>query len=448
MIAPSGRRAGAIRRITRGRNLHNAAAVISVRAAMLKRIPASDLRLGMHVEELCGSWMEHPFWRTRFKLTDPQDIERIRASGIAEVWIDTSRGLDVERDDRAVITRERVDREIERELARAIAQPPAPAARTSLDKEVARAARICRAAKPAVVAMFNEARMGRAIAAAGAASLVQEISDSVSRNPGALISIARLKDKDEYTYMHSVAVCALMIALARQLGLDDELTRELGLAGLLHDIGKAKVPLEILNKPGKLTDAEFEAVKSHPEHGHAILAAGGAAGAIALDVCLHHHEKIDGSGYPHRLKGEAISLHAKMAAVCDVYDAITSNRPYKSGWNPAESIRRMAEWSKGHFDEAVFQAFVRTVGIYPVGSLVRMESGRLGVVVDQTEGALLAPKVKLFFSTRSQLPMMPETIDLSRPGVSDRIVSREDPARWGLKRVDEIWAGEAAARRA
>ncbi|GIL06180.1 MAG: cyclic di-GMP phosphodiesterase [Betaproteobacteria bacterium] len=426
----------------------NAAAVISDHAAMLKRIPASDLRLGMHVEELCGSWMEHPFWRTRFKLTDLQDIERIRASGIAEVWIDTSKGLDVARDDGAEITRERVDGEIERALARAIAQPQSAPARAPIDEEMARAARICRQAKPAVVAMFNEARMGRAIDAAGAASLVQEISDSVSRNPGALISIARLKDKDEYTYMHSVAVCALMIALARQLGLDDDLTRELGLAGLLHDIGKAKVPLEILNKPGKLTDAEFEAVKSHPKHGHAILAAGGAAGAIALDVCLHHHEKIDGSGYPHRLKGEAISLYAKMGAVCDVYDAITSNRPYKSGWNPAESIRRMAEWTSGHFDEAVFRAFVKTVGIYPVGSLVRMESGRLGIVVEQTEGALLTPKVKLFFSTKSQLHIPPETIDLSRPATGDRIASREDPERWGLTHVDELWAGEAAARRA
>ncbi len=402
----------------------------------------------MHVEELCGSWMEHPFWRTRFRLTDPQDIERIRASGIHEVWIDTGKGLDVERDDGAAVTRERVDGEIERELARAIAQPQSPPARAPIDEEIARAARICRAARPAVVAMFAEARMGRAIDAAGAASLVQEISDSVSRNPGALISIARLKDKDEYTYMHSVAVCALMIALARQLGLDEEFTRELGLAGLLHDIGKAKVPLEILNKPGKLTDAEFDAIKSHPKHGHAILAAGGAAGAIVLDVCLHHHEKIDGSGYPHRLTGDAISLYAKMGAVCDVYDAITSNRPYKRGWNPAESIRRMAEWSKHHFDETVFHAFVKTVGIYPVGSLVRMQSGRLGVVVEQTEGSLLTPKVRLFFSTTSRLHIPPETIDLARPGTTDRIVGREDPQRWGLARVDEFWSGEAAARRA
>ncbi|GAB4471513.1 MAG: cyclic di-GMP phosphodiesterase [Burkholderiaceae bacterium] len=413
---------------------------------MLKRIRTSDLRLGMYVNELCGSWMQHPFWRTRFKLTDAEDIERIRASGIAEVWIDTAKGLDVEGDGGAVITREQADGAIERELARAIAQPQQPSPRAPIDQEMARAARTFRQARPAVVAMFGEARMGRAIDAARAASLVQEISDSVSRNPAALIGIARLKDKDEYTYMHSVAVCAPMIALARQLGLDDELTRELGLAGLLHDIGKAKVPLETLNKPSKLTDAEFAAVKSHPEHGHAILAAGGAASPISLDVCLHHHEKVDGSGYPHRLNGEAISLYAKMGAVCDVYDAITSDRPYKNGWYPAESIRRMAESAKDHFDETVFHAFVKTVGIYPLGSLVRMESGRLGVVVEQSEEALLAPKVRVFFSTKWQLHIPPQTIDLARPGTADRIVGREDPQRWGLTRVDETWAGEAARR--
>jgi putative nucleotidyltransferase with HDIG domain len=414
---------------------------------MLKRIAASDLRVGMHLEELCGSWMEHPFWRTKFRISDPQDIERILASGIAEVWIDTSKGLDVEDHDGDVITRERVEGEVERELARAIALPKAAPARCAMNEELLRAARICRQAKPAVVAMFNEARMGRAIEATSALPLVQEISDSVTRNPGALIGIARLKDKDEYTYMHSVAVCALMIALARQLGLDSDLTREIGLAGLLHDLGKAKVPLAILNKPGKLTDAEFEAVKSHPAQGHALLVAGGSVGEIPLEVCLHHHEKTDGTGYPHRLEGEQISLYAKMGAVCDVYDAITSNRPYRNGWNPSESIRKMAEWAKGHFDNTVFQAFVKTVGIYPVGSLVRMESGRLGVVVEQTEGALLTPKVRLFFSTKSQLHIPPETLDLSRSSCSDRIVGREDAECWGLTRVDEIWAGEAAARR-
>jgi HD-GYP domain-containing protein (c-di-GMP phosphodiesterase class II) len=194
-----------------------------------------------------------------------------------------------------------------------------------------------------------------------------------------------------------------------------------------------------LNKPGKLTDEEFTIIKSHPEEGYRLLLEGSAVGELALDVCLHHHEKVDGSGYPHHLTGDQISLHAKMGAVCDVYDAITSNRPYKAGWDPAESIRKMTEWSKGHFDERVFQAFVKSIGIYPTGSLVKLASGRLAVVVEQSEKSLLAPLVKAFFSTKSQSYIPPELIDLSRPPQTEKIVGREDAAKWGIKNVDQFW---------
>ena len=145
-------------------------------------------------------------------------------------------------------------------------------------------------------------------------------------------------------------------------------------------------------------------------------------------------------GYPDRLSSNAISLFAKMGAVCDVYDAITSNRPYKAGWDPAEPIRKMTEWSKGHFDEHVFQAFIKSIGIYPVGSLVRLASGRLAVVVEQSEKSLLAPRVKAFFSTKSQTYIVPELIDLSRPSTTEKIVSREDATKWGITNLDELWA--------
>ena len=275
----------------------------------------------------------------------------------------------------------------------------------------------------------------------GAQKLVEEITDSVSRNPGALISLARLKTADDYTYMHSVAVCALMIALARQLDLDEELTQRLGIAGLLHDLGKALMPMDVLNKPGKLTDEEFAIIKTHPEEGYKLLLASTGADDIALDVVLHHHEKTDGSGYPKRLKNEEISLHAKMGAVCDVYDAITSNRPYKAGWDPAESLRRMAEWSNGHFDPTVFQAFVKSLGIYPIGSLVKLKSGRLGLVVEQSKKSLLTPCIKVFYSTRSNARIKPEIIDLSRPGCSDKIAGREDPSKWNFPDLNELWSG-------
>jgi HD-GYP domain-containing protein (c-di-GMP phosphodiesterase class II) len=172
------------------------------------------------------------------------------------------------------------------------------------------------------------------------------------------------------------------------------------------------------------------------------LLAGSGADAMAFDVVLHHHEKTDGSGYPKGLKDAEISLYAKMGAVCDVYDAITSNRPYKSGWDPAESLRKMAEWANGHFDQRVFQAFVKSLGIYPIGSLVKLDSGRLGLVIEQSEKSLLAPRVKVFYSTKSHTRIKPEIVDLSRPHCAEKITGREDPGKWNFPDLDELWSGQ------
>lgn len=403
---------------------------------MLKKISIDHLQLGMHLHAFCGSWLEHPFWRTKFVLSDPKDLALVKASAIREVWIDATKGLDVTAAD------------VVEESESLPQSPPTVAAealpeKAGFDDEVKRAAKICAKSKEAVVSMFQEARMGKAVDAEQAQELVEEISSSVMRNPGALISLARLKTADDYTYMHSVAVCALMIALARQLGLSEHDTRQAGMAGLLHDLGKALMPLEVLNKPGKLTDEEFDIMKTHPAEGHKLLLEGHGVSDIMKDVCLHHHEKMDGSGYPHRLKGDEISLFARMGAVCDVYDAITSNRPYKAGWDPAESIKRMAEW-QGHFDTTVFQAFVKSLGIYPIGSCVRLQSGRLGVVIEQTEKSLLQPRVKVFFSTKSQAYIPPEIVDLARAGALDKIAGREDPTKWGIRDINRFWAGDAA----
>ena len=353
---------------------------------MLKKIRVEQLVLGMHIKEFCGSWMEHPFWRSAFVIDDPKDLMRIRNSSIQECWIDTARGLDIPPDAPSISTAE-TDAQVEAELAQ-VAQSARTVAPQSLAAEVERAARICAQAKTAVTSMFQEARMGKAIDTGKAQQLVEEISDSVLRNPGALISLARLKNADDYTYMHSVAVCALMIALARQLQLDEETTRRLGLAGLLHDLGKAAMPMDVLNKPGKLSDGEFAIMKRHPDEGHKMLADVPGACPIALDVVLHHHEKIDGSGYPHGLKDTEISLHAKMGAVCDVYDAVTSVRPYKRPWDAAMAMREMARWD-GHFDNRIFNAFVKSVGIYPVGSLVRLSSERLAIIRDRNDDRMV-----------------------------------------------------------
>lgn len=411
---------------------------------MRKKIPIAQVALGMHLDELCGPWIEHSFWRTKFVLTDPADIAKLHASEVKECWIDTAKGADIAAATDAL--RERVPAA----EPRAAAEPAAPASegsscRTSLQDEWARAVKLRAQAKQTVTVLFDQARLGRALEIEGCSSLVDEISASVDRNAGALTSLVRLKSHDDYTFMHSVAVCILMLALAKKLGLDDTQTRECGIAGLLHDMGKAKIPLEVLNKPGKLSDDEFALVKRHPQIGHDLLALSGLASAISLDVCLHHHERPDGRGYPDGLRHDELSLHARMGAICDVYDAITSKRPYKTGWNPADSIAQMADWTKaGQFDPKVFRAFVDCVGIYPVGSLVRLQSQRLAVVVEQSEGLLVAPRVKVFFSVNSQMPVPTETLDLSATACRDRIVARESNDRWKFPYLDQLVAGVPA----
>lgn len=411
-------------------------------ASLIKQISTEQLRVGMYVHKLCCSWLTTPFWQSSFPVDEQQTIAKIAASGVKQLWIDTGKGRDVAAQAAPPVA-----------VATLSATPPspepapfrfAPAAPSPMAQELHRAASLLDKSRVAVLSMFQDARMGRAVDLDSAMPLVDEIAGSVMRNAGALIGLARLKTADNYTYMHSVAVCALMVALARQLGLDDAVTRELGLAGLLHDVGKMTLPAAILNKPGKLTVEEFDIVKQHPVAGHALLQATGGIGAIALEVCLHHHEKFDGSGYPHGLQGQDISLYARMGAVCDVYDAVTSNRPYKAGWGPAESLRRMAEWSRGgHFDEKVFAAFVKCLGIYPVGTLVRLRSGRLGVVTEQPlQGSLLQPKVKVFFSTKSQTYIAPVLLDLAQPGAGDAIVGCEEAAAWGLSDIDRFWITE------
>jgi HD-GYP domain-containing protein (c-di-GMP phosphodiesterase class II) len=419
---------------------------------MLKKIATAQLRLGMHVHALEGSWLDHPFWKSKFMLDSPADLRRLRESGVAQCWINVALGrdLDLSPDVRPACAAPAVAAAAAAPSALAPCEAAAPAATrkpaaSSMADELGQAANICSQGRAQVAAMFNEARMGRAVNAEACQPLVESITLSVVRNPGAMVSLARLKTKDDYSYMHSVAVCALMVALAREMGMDDAACRAAGMAGLLHDLGKALVPLALLNKPGKLDEAEFAVLRLHPERGHALLLEGQGAPSEALDVCLHHHERMDGKGYPFGLEGQALSVLARMGAVCDVYDAITSTRPYKACWDPADSIARMSGWT-GHFDAAIFASFVRTLGIYPTGSLVKLASGRLAVVVEQNPAKLAAPIVKCFYSTKSMMPTPPVLLDLARHD-SERIVSRESPARWGFAKLDELWLAPEVLKR-
>ncbi|OIR02534.1 cyclic di-GMP phosphodiesterase response regulator RpfG [mine drainage metagenome] len=393
---------------------------------MLKVVSTEQVRLGMFIRELKGAWIDHPFWKTSFKLDDPSDLKKLQASVIKEVVIDTSKGLDVLKTKPSIVM----------PAVEVLSVPKL--VHTSAIEEHVRAKKVIAASKQAVVSMFNDVRMGKAVSTESAMQCVDEISASVARNEGALISLLRLKSKDDYTYMHSVAVSALMVVLAKELGLSECEVKQAGLAGLLHDIGKAAIPIDYLNKPGALTDEEFAVVRLHPERGYELMMQANIADEAALEVCLHHHEKMNGEGYPHRLQGDEISLFAKMGAVCDVYDAITSTRAYKASWEPSQSLQRMAKWSD-HFDDTVFKAFVKSVGIYPIGSMVKLKSGRLAVVIDQSQKSLLAPIVKVFFSIKSKSRIPIEILDLSKPGLQDVVVGYEDPALWGVHDVNTLW---------
>jgi HD-GYP domain-containing protein (c-di-GMP phosphodiesterase class II) len=397
----------------------------------LKKITIDQLTIGMFVQKIEAGWLNHPFWRSSFLLDSAELLTKIRNSKIKEIWIDPARGLDVQESQPAPAAGQE---------GRPPTPPSAPSRSVPLAQEMKRAASIFAESSVAITTMFKEARMGKAIETVQAREVVQEIAGSVIRNPSALVSIARIKTASEYTYMHSVAVCALMVALGRKMGMEESAIREAGLAGLLHDLGKAQIPIEILNKPAKLTDQEYAIIQTHPREGYRMLHEPPDVGSIAKDVCLHHHEKMDGTGYPDRLPAEEITTFARMGAICDVYDAVTSNRPYKAGWDPAESLQRMASW-QGHFDPKIFQIFVKSLGIYPIGSFVRLTSGRMGVVIEQSERSLLLPKVKIFYSANSRSHIPVEIIDLSQRGGKEQIVGREDPGAWGITNSDEMWSG-------
>lgn len=398
---------------------------------MLKKIKTEDLVLGMYFCGFEAAWLDHPFWKNKFLLKNENELKQAHASGIAYCWIDISRGLDVA--EQAPTDAPEVDAEQDAPAP----LPPEPAPVPAIDTTLMDAMALRETAKKATKAMFSEARMGKVLDMERCVSVVEEIASSVVKSPSGMLSVLRLKLADEYTYLHSVAVCALMVALGRTLGLDEAACREAGLGGFLHDVGKAFIPHELLNKPGKLTDEEFTQIKKHPELGYKYLSQDPNVPDYARDVCLHHHEKMDGNGYPEALRSGSISLYSRMAAICDVYDALTSDRPYKRAWDPAEAISTMATWT-GHFDRAMFLAFVKTLGIYPVGSIVKLESGRSGFVIRQNAQDLTRPVLKVFRYNDSMEMSDTEILDLMATPEADTIVARGGEEWARLSHLDSM----------
>lgn len=393
---------------------------------MIKKIVVDQLQPGMYVHDLNCGWLDHPFLTNSFFVKDEAVIEKILAVGVRELYIDTIKGADVF----LARTQQEVNDELDQqmlEIARKKSDKPLVA---DLAEEGGRARRLHGEANRIVRNLMGDVRLGLQLEVDRLEPLVENMVDSIFRNQDALLPLAHLKSHDSYTFEHSVSVCALMVAFGRGLKLPRETIKEIALGGLVHDVGKAKVPDSILNKPAKLTDDEFTRMKSHVVQSIIILQNTPGIGDQALHVAGQHHERFDGTGYPNRLKGPQISLHGQMAAIVDVYDAISSDRVYHKGMPPSVALKKLLEWSQHHFDPLLVQSFIRAIGIYPSGTLVRLDSGRLGVVMEQNEGNLLQPVVRVFYHAVKQYYLPPETIDLAR--AQDRVVSTESYEKWKI----------------
>ncbi len=418
------------------------------------RVRKEDLRLGMFIQSLDGSWFDHPFWKIKFLLAELDDLRALQSSAIEGVWVDEEKSLGpamthiIAPEPQAApepTPRQKLVEELMSKAQRKPVLKPEPHPETqspikhpSHFDEFDAADTVLTDCKAAVGELFARIRTGDGTAAIeDAAPVVSGIAASVERNPDALITLVRVRTLDDYSYLHSIAVSALMINLARQLRLPPNYVQQAGTAGLFMDVGKAFLAPELLKKPSLYSAAEREEMQRHAMLGADAVKGSADLGKIVADVCLHHHERYDGSGYPHRLKGDEISLFSRMAGVCDTYDALASERPHRPARGPADAVAEMYKL-KAHFDESVLTTFIRSIGIYPTGSLVRLESRRLGCVVAQRHDQLTRPVVRVFYSIRSGTYLPVDEIDLAEEPAPDRIVAREEPARWGISDWDRF----------
>jgi len=362
-------------------------------------------------------------------LDDEHDLRFVRETGAHLVVIDIAKGLDVLAEDAAPVTAE-----TEAALV-AIADAPVAPGRATLAEEIVRAREIHRRALAVVKVVMLETRLRRRVGFHRVAPVVHDVIGSIDSNPDALLGLARIGDKSEHLFRHAVSVCVLLVAFCRFRGIEGDTLYQAGLGGLLLDIGKALVPEHVLNKPNALTEEELRLLRQHPGDGHQLLSAMPDIGDVALDIALHHHERFNGNGYPFGKSGAETSELAQMAAIVDCYCKLTVDTPRQVGVDPAQALRIMYERDRSRFDPALLQSFIRCVGIYPVGTLVLLESKRLAVVLERHPTSLLTPKVRVFFDAASLGYLKPSVLDLSSKASSDggdRIVRHEQPVKWNF----------------
>jgi len=265
--------------------------------------------------------------------------------------------------------------------------------------------------------------------------------DSIFRNQDALLNLLRIRKKDEYTFMHSINSGVIMITFCKALDMTKDAIREFGIGAMLHDIGKARIPMEIIAKPGKLNEKEYRLIKKHVQYSKGILEKNNNITGAALEIASQHHERMDGSGYPHGMPGDQISLAGKMAAVVDVYDAMTAQRSYSNGIEPHFAIKTLFELSKSKFDEELVHQFIRAMGIYPVGSIVALQSGLVGMVVESGRENALQPVVRVFYDSRKKVMLSPRDLDITLGiGNAHSIKNSLTASEWQALQLNDVTA--------
>ncbi len=401
----------------------------------LREVPLELLRPGMFIRDLQVPWLSHPFLRKRFLIRDERVIERLRQEGIRQVVIDVKHGLDVDPAMlRKVHEQDRKRFSFLDQRFHEITELRTERFRdtVSLDEERNRLQYFQQEAMRTVQGLMEDIRSGQPIDLGRAEPTIEKMIRSVQRHPDALIPMLRMKSPEGYDYLHALSGASMVVALGQTLGIDEGTLRQLAFGALLQDVGKARIPDDILHKPERLTASETRWMRRHVFESQLILEDTPGMTEMMLDIVAHHHERLDGTGYPHALSGNQIPLHAQLAAIVDVYDALTSDRPFQQRTEPTEALRQLYGMTATHFSEDLIKAFVRTVGVYPVGSLVRLDNGYLAVVVEENNHDLLKPRVCVMFDPRIDRYIRPYLLDLGRRLEPPTIVGFESYARWRI----------------
>jgi HD-GYP domain-containing protein (c-di-GMP phosphodiesterase class II) len=396
---------------------------------MRKRISIDQLKIGMRIENLHRSWLATPFLRHRFTIISAEQIEQLRASGVQQLDVELD---DIEQNSDSVVPIMSVEAEPSHPLALSVVPEPST---VPFAEELPAARQVYKAAKLIIQQAMEDVRMGRALNIEAVSEVVGSMADSILRNPDALTSLARLKQFDEYTFFHSVNTSALALSVGRHLGYARTPLLQLGTGMLLHDIGKTLIPIEILNKPGRYQVDEFEIMKQHVMRGAEVLSNTTGLSDLFLNPTLEHHERVDGTGYPHRRSKTDISQFGLIAAIVDIYDAVTSDRCYHKGKTPHDTLQMLYRLgSQGHVDGALVQQFVQVVGVYPVGSCVSLNTGETAIVKQFNHQAPIRPLVVLIKDEVGRHRSSP--IDLDLAGQLNRphrtISSTLDPTTLGI----------------